>query len=252
MIESKKLLKIKNLKHGFFNSVGGKSKNIYKSLNCGPGSKDNASNVKKNLDIVRKKISNKAKNIFLLHQIHSNKFIYIDEKYKNKKKPKADAIITNQKYLPIAVLTADCSPILIYDDKKKIIAAIHAGWKGAYKNIINKVIKFMIKKGCELNNMTAAIGPSISLKNYEVKEDFKKKFVKKDKKNLIFFKINKKKLYFDLTSYIYTSLKKNGIKYIDVLKVDTFDIKHKFFSARRALKLKHSDYGRNISIIMLN
>ena len=161
MIESKKLLKIKNLKHGFFNSVGGKSKNIYKSLNCGPGSKDNTSNVKKNLDIVRKKISNKAKNIFLLHQIHSNKFIYIDEKYKNKKKPKADAIITNQKYLPIAVLTADCSPILIYDGKKKIIAAIHAGWKGAYKDIVNKVIKFMIKKGCELSDMTAAIGLSL-------------------------------------------------------------------------------------------
>ena len=252
MIKSKKLLKIKNLKHGFFNSVGGKSKNIYRSLNCGPGSKDNTSSVKKNLDIVRKKISNKAKNIFLLDQIHSNKFIYIDEKYKNKKKPKADAIITNQKYLPIAVLTADCSPILIYDDKKKIIAAIHAGWKGVYKDIVNKVIKFMIKKGCELSDMTAAIGPSISLKNYEVKEDFKKKFIKKNKKNLIFFKINKQKLYFDLTGYIYASLKKNGIKYIDVLKIDTFDIKHKFFSARRALKLKHNDYGRNISIIMLN
>ena len=252
MIKSKKLLKIKSLKHGFFNSVGGKSKNIYKSLNCGPGSMDNSLDIKKNLEIVRKKISNKAKNIFLLHQIHSNKFIYIDETYKNIKKPKADAIITNQKYLPIAVLTADCSPILIYDNKRRIIAAIHAGWKGAYKGIINKVIKFMIKKGCKLNDMTAAIGPSISLKNYEVKEDFKKKFIKKDKKNLIFFKINKKKLYFDLTSYIYNSLKKNGIKYIDVLKVDTFDIKHKFFSARRALKLKHNDYGRNISIIMLN
>ena len=252
MIKSKELTKIRNLKHGFFNSIGGHSKNIYKSLNCGPGSLDNKINVKKNLQIVRKKISNKAKNIFLLDQIHSNKFIYIDEKYKNKKKPKADAIITNQKYLPIAVLTADCSPILIYDDKREIIAAIHAGWKGAYKDIINKVIKFMIKKGCELNDMTAAIGPSISLKNYEVKEDFKKKFIKKDKKNLMFFKINRKKLYFDLTSYIYTSLKKNGVKYIDVLKVDTFDIKHKFFSARRALKLKHNDYGRNISIIMLN
>ena len=252
MIKSKKLTGLRNLKHGFFNSSGGQSKKIYKSLNCGPGSSDKKSDIKKNLQIVRKKISNKAKNIFLLDQIHSNKFIYIDEKYKNKKKPKADAIITNQKYLPIAVLTADCSPILIYDDKRKIIAAIHAGWKGAYKNIINKVIKFMIKKGCELNDMTAAIGPSISLKNYEVKEDFKKKFIKKDKKNLMFFKINRKKLYFDLTSYIYTSLKKNGVKYIDVLKVDTFDIKHKFFSARRALKLKHNDYGRNISIIMLN
>ena len=252
MIESKKLLKIKNLKHGFFNSVGGKSKNIYKSLNCGPGSKDNTSNVKKNLDIVRKKISNKAKNIFLLHQIHSNKFIYIDEKYKNKKKPKADAIITNQKYLPIAVLTADCSPILIYDDKREIIAAIHAGWKGAYKNIINKVIKFMIKKGCELENITAVVGPSISLQNYEIKQDFKRKFIKKDKENYKFFKKKKSKLYFDLTNYIYSSLKKIKIKNIDILNIDTFDIKNKFFSARRALKLKHNDYGRNISIIMLN
>ena len=252
MIRSKKLTKVKNIKHGFFNSIGGQSKNIYKSLNCGPGSLDNKINVKKNLQIVRKKISNKAKNIFLLHQVHSNKFIFIDKKYNNKNKPKADAIITNQRNLPIAVLTADCAPILIYDDKIKMIAAIHAGWKGAFKGIINKVIKFMIKKGCELNNMTAAIGPSISLKNYEVKEDLKKKFIKKNKKNLMFFKINKKKLYFDLTSYIYTSIKKNGIKHIDVLNIDTFDIKNKFFSARRALKLKHNDYGRNISIIMIN
>ena len=188
MIRSKKLTKIKNLKHGFFNSIGGHSKNIYKSLNCGPGSLDNKSNIKKNLQIVKKKISNKAKNIFLLNQVHSNKFIFIDEKYKNKNKPKADAVITNQRNLPIAVLTADCTPILIYDDKTKMIAAIHAGWKGAFKGIIDKVIKFMIKKGCKLENITAVIGPSISSKNYEIKEDFKKKFIKKDKKNLIFFK----------------------------------------------------------------
>ena len=252
MIKSRKFLKEKNLKHGFFNSVGGKSTNIYKSLNCSLGSRDKASNVKKNLQIVKKKISNKAKNIFLLHQVHSNKFVYVDEKYENKTKSEADAIITNQRYLPIGVLTADCSPILIYDDKIKIVAAIHAGWKGAYKGIINKVVKFMIKKGCELKNMTAVMGPSISFKNYEVKEDFKKKFIKQDKKNFIFFKIRKKKLYFNLTKYVFISLKRNGVKSIDVLKIDTFDIKNKFFSARRALKLKHNDYGRNISIIMLN
>ena len=85
--------------------------------------------------------------------------------------------------MPIAVLTADCVPILIYDKKMKIIAAIHAGWKGAYKGIIDKVIKFMIEKGCELKNMTAVIGPTISKKNYEVKADFKKKFIRKNKKN---------------------------------------------------------------------
>ena len=252
MIKSKILSKKKDLKHGFFNSVGGKSKDIYKSLNCGFGSKDKKLNVKKNLEIVRKKISNKAKNIFLLNQFHSNKFIYIDKKYKIKKRPKADAIITNQKYLPIAVLTADCAPILIYDNNLKMIAAIHAGWKGAFKDIVKKVIKFMIKKGCSVENMTAVIGPSISQKSYEVKEDFKKKFVKRDKNNLKFFKINKNKLYFDLIKYIYSSLKTSDVKHIDVLKIDTFDIKNKFFSARRALKLNHNDYGRNISIIMLN
>ncbi len=67
-----------------------------------------------------------------------------------------------------------------------------------------------------------------------------------------FFKTNKQKLYFDLTKYIHSSLKIIKIKHIDILKIDTFDIKNNFFSARRALKLKHNDYGRNISIIMLN
>ena len=252
MIRSKKLTKIKGLKHFFFDSTGGHSKNIYKSLNCGPGSKDNKKNIRKNLQIVRRKISKKAKNIFLVHQIHSNKFIFIDKTYDNKKKPKADAIITTRKNFPIAVLTADCAPILIYDDKMKMIAAIHAGWKGAFKGIITKVIKFMIKKGCKLENITAVVGPSISQKNYEVKDDFKKKFIQKDKKNYIFFKNKKNRLYFDLTKYIYSSLKTIKIKNIDILKIDTFDIKNKFFSARRALKLKHNDYGRNISIIMLN
>ena len=71
--------------------------------------------------------------------------------------------------MPIAVLTADCAPILIYDNKIKMIAAIHAGWKGAFKGIINKVIKFMIKKGCRLENITAAIGPSISQKTMKLK-----------------------------------------------------------------------------------
>ena len=68
------------------------------------GSKDNKKNIKKNLQIVRKKISKKAKNIFLVHQIHSNKFIFIDKAYSNKEKPKADAIITNKKNFPIGVL----------------------------------------------------------------------------------------------------------------------------------------------------
>ena len=84
MIKSNKLSKIKLIKHGFFNKTGGKSKKIYKSLNCGPGSRDKPSDIKKNLQIVKKKIKRSAKNIFLLHQIHSNKVVYIDEKKKFK------------------------------------------------------------------------------------------------------------------------------------------------------------------------
>ena len=252
MIKSKILSRKNNLKHGFFNSVGGKSKNIYKSLNCGPGSNDNPINVKKNLNIVKNKISKSSNNIFLLHQIHSNKFIYVDENYKFKLKPKVDAIITNQKKLPIAVLTADCVPVLICDKKLNLVAAIHAGWKGAYKDIISKVIQFMIKKGSNPKNITAAIGPAISAKNYEVKADFKRKFIKKDKKNNKFFKIKYKKLYFDLPKYVKSCLLKNKIKNIESLNIDTFDINNNFFSARRALRLNHDDYGRNISIIMLN
>ena len=252
MIKSKKLSKIKNLKHGFFNCKGGISKNIYKSLNCGPGSKDKPIYVKKNLEIVKKKIKSSARDIFLLDQIHSNKFIYVDEKYKFKSKPKVDAVITNQKNLPIAILTADCVPLLICDNKKKIIAAIHAGWKGAYKGIVDRVIKFMLRKGSKPKNITAVIGPSISIDNYEVQNDFKNKFLKKDRTNKIFFRIKHKKLYFDLSNYVKSMLLKNKIKKIEKIKIDTFNFKNKFFSARRALSLKHDDYGRNISIIMLN
>ena len=240
------------MKHGFFNRIGGKSKSIYKSLNCGPGSNDLPSNVKKNLEIVKKKISRSASDIYLLNQIHSNKFIFINKKYKLKRKPKADAVITNQRKLPIAVLTADCAPILLYDDQKEIIAAIHAGWKGAYNNIIGKVLKFMIKKGSKPKNIIASIGPSISVKNYEVQDEFKRKFIKKNKKNLRYFKKNNNKLYFDLPKFVYFSLLENKIKKIETIKIDTFNKKNNFFSARRALSLNHDDYGRNISIIMLN
>ena len=114
--------------------------------------------------------------------------------------------------MPIAILTADCAPILIYDENKKMIAAIHAGWKGAYKDIVEKVVKFMVKKGCSPKNITAAIGPCISSNNYEVKEDLKKKFINKNKKNIIFFKTTIYKNYFNLNKYIHFQLESLNIK----------------------------------------
>ena len=133
-----------------------------------------------------------------------------------------------------------------------MIAAIHAGWKGAYKDIVIKVINFMIKKGCATKNITAAIGPCISVNSYEVKEDFIKKFTKKNKKNRIFFKKINNQNYFSLNKYIYSQLKALNIKKIDIINKDTFNPKNNFFSARRSIGRKENDYGRNISVIMIN
>ncbi len=253
MIKSKKLSKFQQINHGFFDKKGGKSTGIYKSLNCGIGSSDSKKNVLNNLKIVCKKINCSSKNLILLNQIHSNKFYFINKNYKfKKKKLNGDALITNIKKIALGVLVADCVPVLIYDKNLKIISAIHAGWKSVYKEIIKKVVKFFIKKGSNTKNLVAVIGPSISEKSYEVQKDFKDKFLKKDKQSKFFFKIRKNKTYFGLNKYVYYHLKKLGIKNLEIIKKNTFDPKNNFFSARRSIQNKENDYGRNISVIMIN
>ena len=187
-----------------------------------------------------------------MKQVHSSKFRYIGKHSKLSNKFVGDALVTDQKSVPIAILTADCAPILLYDKNKEMVAAIHAGWKGAHKDIIIKVVKFMIKKGCYPKNITAAIGPCISNKNYQVREDFIKKFIKKDKKNIIFFKKTNNKNYFNLNKYVQFQLKSLNIKKIDTINKDTFNVKNNFFSARRSISHNENNYGRNISIIMIN
>ena len=232
--------------------MGGKSTGIFKSLNCGLGSSDEKKNVLKNLEVVANKIKARPKKIVLLNQVHSNKIHYINKNSNLNNRFEGDALVTDRRNIPIAILTADCAPILIHDENKEMIAAIHAGWKGAYKDIVRKVVKFMIKKGCSPKNITAAIGPCISVNNYQVRQDFIKKFIKKDKKNMLFFKKTKNKNYFNLNKYIHSQLKSLNIKKIDIINKDTFNTKNNFFSARRSISRNESDYGRNISIIMIN
>ena len=249
LIKSNKLKIFKSIKHGFFNSVGGVSSGLYKSLNCGVGSKDKKINVINNLKIVSKKIGTKKNKLTLLIQVHSNKIYFLNKI--PKKKLIGDGLLTNSKNMAIAILTADCAPILFYDPKKNIIGAAHAGWKGAYKKIAIKMINYFKKKGSNLNDLYAIIGPCISQNNYEIKEDFKKKFLNQSLFNKKHFKKEKNKIYFDLKGYIFQQLKNKGIKNIEIIKKDTFSPKNKFFSARRSLKNKINDYGRNISIIMI-
>ena len=249
MIRSKNLRKFKQLKHGFFNSKGGVSKGIYKSLNCGPGSFDKSNLISTNLKLVLRKLKSNQKKLVLLHQVHSDKIFFINKKYK--KKLIGDGLLTKNKNLAIGILTADCCPILFYDPKKNIIGAVHAGWKGAFKNIGSKMVSEFKKKGTKLEDLYVAIGPTISQNSYEVKKDFKYRFLRQKLSNRKFFKIKRNKIYFDLVGYIYNQMKKIGIKNIEIIKKDTFNPKNNFFSARRSLKNNFDDYGRNISIIMI-
>ena len=249
MFYSKKLKKFKKIKHCFFSKKGGFSKGIYRSLNCGRGSKDRKDNILKNLKHVSKKILVKKNKLILMNQTHSNKVIEIN-KNNYKKKINADAVITRVKGLALGVVTADCVPIIIYDFNNQIVGCIHAGWKGAISGVINNTVN-KIKKINSKNKIFACIGPCIGKKSYEVDLSFYKKFLSISEKNkMYFFEKNKNKKLFDLRKFVSDKLSELDVE-VDHVNLDTFKEKNNFFSYRRSCKLKQYDYGRCISVIRL-
>ena len=249
MFKSKKLSKFKKIRHGFFNREGGVSKGIYKSLNCGLGSKDKIKDIRNNLEEVCKRIGCNKNNLILLNQIHS-KIVHKISKIP-KKKLRGDSIITNKKGIALGILTADCAPVFIYDPVNNFISALHAGWKSAYKKIITITLKKLALEGSNLNKLVAIIGPFIGKEFYEVIKYFFDKFIKQEKYNKKFFNKKKNKLYFNLNNYIKDEFLKSGVKNIEIIKKDTYILSNNFFSARRSIKNKTHDYGRNISVIMI-
>jgi YfiH family protein len=249
MFFSKKLKKIKQIKHCFFSRKNGFSKSIYKSLNCGKGSRDSKKNIAKNLNYVAKYMAIEKTKLVLMHQTHSNKVVEI-KKNNYKKKIIADAMITKMKGVALSVLTADCVPIIIYDPQTNIVGCIHAGWKGAFSDIIYKTIK-KIKKINVNNKIYASVGPCIGEKNYEVDNNFYKKFLIKSRKNKVYFSYkNKTKKLFNLRKFVTDKLLKLNVR-VDQINRDTFAEKSNFFSYRRSCKLKQKDYGRCISTVRL-
>ena len=252
MFYSSKLNKFKNLKHCFFSRKNGVSKGYYESLNCGLGSDDEKENVLKNLELVGNKINCKKESLITLNQKHTNQVAHFKDEISVKNKLAADAIVCEVKNVGIGILAADCAPILFYDPKKKIIGCAHSGWKGA----LNGIIKNTIKKFNDLNSNTkdliAVVGPCISKKNYEVKEDFFNKFISQNNKNEIFFKENsKEKIFFDLRGFINNEISNLGIENIENIEMDTFSKKEFFYSYRRSQLNKEKDYGRCISVILM-
>ena len=252
MFFSEKLKKFSNLEHCFFSRKHGISSGIYNSLNCGLGSHDKKANILENRKIVSDNIGCKKELLITLNQTHSTKVIYLEKKNLKKNELNGDAIITNLKNVGIGILTADCAPILFHDPKKKIIGCIHSGWKGALEGIIKNTLKKLLKLECRTEDLIFAIGPCISKKNYEVGEEFYKKFIKKNKQNDLFFESKKNAKYlFDLGEFIRKELINLGVKNIDSLKMDTFSNEESFFSYRRSSKRKEKDYGRCISVILM-
>jgi len=249
MFYSNNLKKLKKIKHCFFSRKKGFSKGIYRSLNCGRGSKDDKKKIHKNLMFVAKTMAVEKTKLIMMHQTHSNKVVEI-KKSNYKKKIIADAIITREKGFALCVVTADCVPIIVYDLKNEIIGCVHAGWKGALSGVIDNTIK-KIKSFSSKNKIYGGIGPCIGKKSYEVDNKFFKKFVSKSTKNKIYFShISKTEKLFDLRKFVTDKLIKLNVK-VDHVDKDTFKDKSNFFSYRRAFKLKQKDYGRCISVVRL-
>ena len=121
--------------YGFFTRNGGKSKKPFDSLNCNFSSEDNKKHIKENIKAAKQKIGLEKTKIKFVSQIHGTNIKLINNKNISKKII-ADGSITQTKNISLAILTADCAPIVLVDLSNNIICALHVGWKGCLNNII--------------------------------------------------------------------------------------------------------------------
>lgn len=233
-------------KHGFFTRQGGFSTGDFASLNCGFGSGDDKEIVQKNRNLVLEKLG--GEKLITAYQTHSET-AHIINGYE--KEIEGDALVTDKTGIVLGVLTADCVPILLEDKEAGVIAAAHAGWKGARFGIIGSTVRTMQKLGA--NNITAVIGPCIQQESYEVGADLLQVFASEGAQNGVFFKqtANADKFLFNLPAYVEMKLKKNHVSHVYNLNEDTLTQPERYFSYRRTTKEGKKDYGRLISAICL-
>lgn len=245
MLKSDNLLQIPYVSHGFFGREGGVSEGIYGSLNVGFGSGDDPKLVAENRRRVSQKLGTDVPPVTAF-QIHSAKVVHVTEPWAHDKSPEADALITTTPGLPIGVLTADCLPVLMAARNTPIIAAVHSGWKGAFGGILEAATNEMRKLGAE--DIVAAIGPAIAQVSYEVGPEFYERINEPE-----YFSPSYRKGYwrFNLKAYAADRLEAAGIEDINILAEDTYLQEDAFFSYRRATKLGEQNYGRQISVIMI-
>ncbi|MBS0385062.1 MAG: peptidoglycan editing factor PgeF [Proteobacteria bacterium] len=237
------------VRHAFFGRRGGVSRGIYASLNAGTGSNDDPEAVKENRQRIAAALGVEPSHLVGVHQVHSPSAVFIDAPWSGER-PHADALVTTTPGLAISILTADCAPVLFVDQRASVIAAAHAGWKGALGGALEATVALMRKHGAR--DIAAAIGPCIHSASYEVGPEFEARFVASDRANARFFAPGKNdRRLFDLPGFCAGRLAALGVSSIDVLPLDTCALKDRFHSNRRALHEKAGDYGRNCSAIVL-
>jgi YfiH family protein len=242
---------IPGLRHAFFTREGGVSGGIYEGLNGGLGSNDDAAHVAENRRRMAEQMGVAPDRFLSLHQIHSPDAVIATGPWPGAK-PRADALVTCTEGLAIGVTAADCGPILFVDPTARVIGAAHAGWKGALTGVIESTVDAMEELGAARGGIVAAIGPLIRQHSYEVGGEFVERFLDADASHAGYFIPSDRTGHsmFDLAGFIRMRLENAGVLMIDDIGVDTYS-DERFYSYRRSVHRKETDYGRHVHAIAL-
>ena len=157
-----------------------------------------------------------------LKQIHSNIVHSVDSNSEQESGLEGDGLITGFKGICIGVYTADCIPILLYDKKHSIVAAVHAGWRGTLSGIISETLKIMkLNHNCDPEYIVSVIGPGIGKCCFEVDKDVAIKFIEKYRETDSFIYPSNSKYFLDLQHINKEMLMAEGIKNIEVIDICT-------------------------------
>ncbi len=243
------LLDLPGVRHAFFTRQGGVSEGLYASLNVGAGSNDKPEAVQENR---RRAAEHLGGELVTAYQVHSPTALVADGPWPAGP-PQADAVVTATPGVICGALSADCAPILMVDPHVRVVAAAHAGWKGALTGVAEAAIARMETLGARRDRIRAAVGPCIGPQSYEVGLEFAHRFLQADRANAKFFQSGESddKRQFDLPGFVLARLKAAGIQRCEWIGRDTCTEEDLFFSNRRAFKRGEADYGRLLSAIVL-
>lgn len=238
------------VRHGFFTRRGGASSGIFAGLNCGVGSTDQSEIVAINRARAAAALDLGPEALVSVHQVHSPDVVTVTGPLTIR--PRADAMVTRVPGLALAVLTADCQPVLFADPGAGVIGAAHAGWRGARDGVIEATVKAMVALGAAPGAISAVIGPTISQKAYEVGPEFVAGFLADDPDNARFFAAGPgDRAHFDLPAYGLHRLRAAGVGRAEWTRHCTYTDAERFYSYRRSNHRQEADYGRLISVIRL-